>query len=44
MATIIKTFFFPVTPAQACVTHHDPARWHRWIDGAQGPGKVIGDG
>ncbi len=44
MGMITKTVSFPVSPAEAYRVHGDPRLWHTWIDGAQGPGQVTGDG
>ena len=44
MGTVSKSFFYPVEPRQVHAIHDDPCLWHTWLDGAQGPGEVTGDG
>ncbi len=44
MGTITKESFYPFELSKVKAIHDDPHRWHEWIDGAQGPGEVRGNG
>jgi Polyketide cyclase / dehydrase and lipid transport len=44
MPTVTRTFSLSVPPLQAYSMKLDSSLWHTWIDGAQSPAEVEGDG